>query len=135
MRLVATPALLGALLALLPACAERQDNRSAAEISCSAQAERLVLDRNRAQNVRLDTVGSGARTIMEETDTTAGWSRDAEYTERQRLTRECLRRVDEDAALRARAQGGGTQGRTQEGTQGGVTQPGSPSAPAAGPFR
>ncbi len=101
MRLAATLA----LLALIPACAQRQDNRSAAEISCSQQAESLVLDRNRSQNVRLDTMGSGARTIMEETNTTAGWSRDAEFAERQRLTRECLRRVDEEAAQRRPQQG------------------------------
>jgi hypothetical protein len=102
MRLAAT----FVLLALIPACAARQDNRSAAEISCSQQAERLVLERNRSQNVRLDAMGTGARTIMEETNTTAGWSRDAEFTERQRLTRECLRRVDEEAALRRQQQGG-----------------------------
>lgn len=121
MRLAATLALTLPLLALIPACAERQDNRSAAEISCSQQAERLVLDRNRSQNVRLDAMGTGSRTIMEETNTTAGWSRDAEFTERQRLTRECLRRADEEAAQRRQQPGGST--------------PAATAPPATGPLR
>jgi hypothetical protein len=83
------------LLACLVAagCAPRQEYRSAAEASCAAEAERLVLDRNRARSVRLDTPGTGAQTIMEETNFSARLARDSEFSERRRLTRECLERL------------------------------------------
>jgi hypothetical protein len=81
-----------ACLALAAGCAPRQEYRSSAEAACAAEAERLVLDRNRARSVRLDSPETGARTIMEETNISARFARESEYTERQRLTRECLER-------------------------------------------
>lgn len=92
-----------ACLALAAACAPRQEYRSSAEAACAAEAERLVLDRNRARSVRLDAPGTGAQTIMEETNISARFARDSEFTERQRLTRECLERLGAAEAARGSA--------------------------------
>jgi len=82
------------------ACAPRQEYRSAAEASCAAEAERLVLERNRARSVRLDSPGTGAQTIMEETNISTRFARDSEFSERRRLTRECLERLGAAEAQR-----------------------------------
>lgn len=110
MRLTAAPAslypaslfpasLLLACLALA-ACAPRQDHRSAAEAACAAEAERIVLERNRARSVRLDSPGVGAQTIMEETNISTRFARESEFSERRRLTRECLERLGAEEARR-----------------------------------
>jgi hypothetical protein len=82
-----------ACLALAAGCAPRQEYRSSAEAACAAEAERLVLDRNRARSMRLDSPETGARTIMEETNISTRFARESEYAERQRLTRACLERL------------------------------------------
>ncbi|WP_144299570.1 hypothetical protein [Elioraea rosea] len=83
-----------ALVVLAAACAERQDHRSSAEAACAAQAERLVLDRNRGRNLMIDSSMSGPATLMEETSMSAEFARQSEFRERDRLTRECLQRIE-----------------------------------------
>lgn len=83
-----------ALVVLAAACAERQDHRSSAEAACAAEAERLVLDRNRGRNLMIDSSISGPATLMEETSMSAQFARQSEFRERDRLTRECLQRTE-----------------------------------------
>ena len=89
------------LLALVTACAPRQDERSPAEIACARQAEQVMAERNRGRNLWTDASVPGAQTIMEETAVIPRFDRQADMNERDRLTRECLRRAEEQP------QGGG----------------------------
>lgn len=99
-RLTAAPVCLILASLAVAACAPRQEYRSAAEASCAAEAERLVLDRNRARSVRLDSPGTGAQTIMEETNISTRFARESEFSERRRLTRECMERLGAEEARR-----------------------------------
>ncbi|MCU0984867.1 MAG: hypothetical protein MUC89_07960 [Acetobacteraceae bacterium] len=125
------------LLCLLAAaaCAPLQEHRSPAEAACAAEAERIVLDRNRARSVRLDAPGTGAQTIMEETNVSASFARESEFAERRRLTRECLERLGARPPQGQTPQGQTPQGQTPQGQSGAppsgrATQPAAP-APAA----
>jgi len=82
------------LLVAVTACAERQDHRSSVEAACAAEAERLVLQRNRGRSVRIDSASGGPGTIMEETNVSDAFARQGEFRERERLTRECIRQTD-----------------------------------------
>lgn len=131
-----------ALLCLLAAsaCAPLQERRSPAEAACAAEAERLVLERNRGRSVRLDSPGTGAQTIMEETNVSASFARESEFAERRRLTRECLERQGRQAdpgAAPAQAPAGAPAARPAAqppgGLQRGTALP--PPAPAEPPVR
>jgi hypothetical protein len=118
------------LLCLLAAtaCAPLQENRSSAEATCAAEAERLVLERNRARSVRLDAPGTGAQTIMEETNVSATFARESEFAERRRLTRECLERL---GARQPQAQPQGQpQGQPASTAPAAATPAAAPAAPA-----
>lgn len=118
-RLTAAPVCLILASLTVAACAPRQEYRSAAEASCAAEAERLVLDRNRARSVRLDSPGTGAQTIMEETNISTRFARESEFSERRRLTRECMERLGAEEARRNAASP--------------APQPAAASTPAAAP--
>lgn len=100
------------LLVLIAACAPRQDERSPAEIACARQAEQVMADRNRGRNLWTDSSVPSAQTIMEETAVIPRFDRQADITERDRLTRECLRRADEQAQRQGQTPGP-AQGQTQ----------------------
>jgi|GEM_PF-3092850 hypothetical protein len=94
------------LLLILPAaCAPRQDERSPAEIACAREAERVMAERNRGRALWTDVSVPGAQTIMEETASIPRVDREAGIAERDRLTRECLRRADEQARSAGQTQG------------------------------
>jgi hypothetical protein len=99
-RLATAPLCLLVASLVAGACAPRQEYRSAAEAACAAEAERIVLERNRARSVRLDSPGLGAQTIMEETNISTRFARESEFSERRRLTRECLERLSAEEARR-----------------------------------
>lgn len=85
------------LLVLVAACAPRQDERTPAEIACARQAEQVIADRTRARDLSFGTDVQGPQTIMEETAVIPRFDRQMDIVERDRLTRECLRRAEEQA--------------------------------------
>lgn len=84
-----------ALVVLLSACAERRDERSPAEIACARQAEQVMAERNRSRNLWSDTAVAGQHSIIEDTAAIPRFNSQMDIVERDRLTRECLRRATE----------------------------------------
>jgi hypothetical protein len=85
------------LLLLIAACALPQEERSPAELACIRQAEQVMADRNRSRNLWLDAGLAGPQTIVEDTAVIPRVERQMDIVERDRLTRECLRRAQEQA--------------------------------------
>lgn len=84
-----------ALAVLLSACAERRDERSPAEIACARHAEQVMAERNRSRNLWSDTAAAGQHSIIEDTASIPRFNSQMDIVERDRLTRECLRRASE----------------------------------------
>jgi hypothetical protein len=89
------------LLVLIAACAPRQEERSPAEVACARQAEQVMADRNRSRDLWMDAGVAGPQTIIEDTAVIPRFDRQMDIVERDRLTRECLRRAEEQAQGRA----------------------------------